>query len=141
MRATVLSPRAFVVTRIERTLFAVAHGADAARVFPHPCVQHIKAAVLDMPAAATGPEQERRIGLITGKTRDSVGHTGADFAVRDGLSLWHVLPHLDSQARGRAYDRLAQLFPPPPEVTREGIVALDPKMLGTWKQVVSQLWQ
>ena len=61
--------------------------------------------------------------------------------VRDGLSLWHVLPHLDSQARGRAYDRLAQLFPPPPEVTREGIVALDPRMLSAWKQVVSQLWQ
>jgi predicted anti-sigma-YlaC factor YlaD len=61
--------------------------------------------------------------------------------VRDGLSLWHLLPRLDSQARGRVYDRLAELFPPPPEVTREGIVALDPKMLNAWKQVVSQLWQ
>jgi ferric-dicitrate binding protein FerR (iron transport regulator) len=60
---------------------------------------------------------------------------------RDGLSLWYLLPRLDSQARGRVYDRLAQWFPPPPEVTRDGIVALDAKMLGAWKRVVSQLWQ
>jgi hypothetical protein len=39
------------------------------------------------------------------------------------------------------YDRLAQLLPPPPEVTRDGIVALNPKMLDAWRKVVSQLWQ
>jgi len=37
--------------------------------------------------------------------------------VRDALSLWHLLPNLDSQSRGRVYDRLAQLLPPPAEVT------------------------
>lgn len=61
--------------------------------------------------------------------------------VRDGLSLWYLLPHIDAQFRGLIYDRLAQLLPPPPGVTREGIVALDPKMLDSWKKVVSQLWQ
>jgi len=61
--------------------------------------------------------------------------------VRDGLSLWHLLPHIDAQSRGLVYDRLAELLPPPPEVTRDGIVALDPKMLDSWKKVVSQLWQ
>jgi len=61
--------------------------------------------------------------------------------VRDGLSLWHLLPHIDAQSRGHVYDRLAELLPPPPEVTREGIVALDPKMLDLWKKVVSELWQ
>ena len=44
-------------------------------------------------------------------------------------------------ARGLIYDRLAQLLPPPPEVTREGIMALDPRMLDAWKKIVSQLWQ
>jgi len=61
--------------------------------------------------------------------------------VRDALSLWHLLPRMDTQARGMIYDRLAQLLPPPPEVTRDGILALNPKMLDTWKKVVSQLWQ
>ena len=61
--------------------------------------------------------------------------------VRDALSLWHLLPRMDTQARGMIYDRLAQLLPPPPEVTRDGILALNPKMLDAWKKVVSQLWQ
>jgi FecR protein/Putative zinc-finger len=60
---------------------------------------------------------------------------------RDALSLWFLLPNLDASSRGLVYDRLAQLLPPPKEVTREGIVALDPKMLDAWKKVVSQLWQ
>jgi hypothetical protein len=61
--------------------------------------------------------------------------------VRDALSLWHLLPRLDPDSRGLIYDRLARFLPPPPEVTRQGIAALDPKMLDAWKQVVSQLWQ
>ena len=61
--------------------------------------------------------------------------------VRDALSLWHLLPRLDAQSRGLIYDRLVQLLPPPADVTRDGIVRLDPKMLESWKRIVSQLWQ
>jgi ferric-dicitrate binding protein FerR (iron transport regulator) len=61
--------------------------------------------------------------------------------VRDALSLWHLLARVDRESRGLTYDRLAELLPPPPAVTRDGIVALDPKMLDTWRKVVSQLWQ
>jgi predicted anti-sigma-YlaC factor YlaD len=61
--------------------------------------------------------------------------------VRDGLSLWHLLPRVEAQSRGLIYNRLAELLPPPVEVTREGIVKLDPKMIDMWKKVVSQLWQ
>ena len=61
--------------------------------------------------------------------------------VRDGLSLWHLLPRADSEARGLIYDRLAELLPPPPEVTREKVIAMDPPTLAVWKTVVSQLWQ
>jgi Putative zinc-finger/FecR protein len=61
--------------------------------------------------------------------------------VRDALSLWQLLPHVDAQSRGLIYDRLAQLLPPPPQVTRDGIVRLDSKMLASWNKVVSQLWQ
>ena len=61
--------------------------------------------------------------------------------IRDGLTLWHLIPRLDPQSRGLIYDRLAQLLPPPPDVTRDGIIALNPQMLDSWKRVVSQLWQ
>jgi hypothetical protein len=77
-----------------------------------------------------GPERTRQLEIVLRESR-----------VRDGLTLWHLLPRLDPQSRGLIYDRLAKLLPPPPEVTRDGIMALDPKMLDAWKTVVSQLWQ
>jgi hypothetical protein len=61
--------------------------------------------------------------------------------VRDALSLWHLIPRLDPESRGLIYDRLSQILPPPPQVTRDGIVSLDPPMLDAWRQIVSQLWQ
>ncbi len=61
--------------------------------------------------------------------------------VRDALSLWHLLPRVDPEARGLIYDRLARFLPPPADVTRDGIIALDPAMLDGWRKVVSQLWQ
>jgi hypothetical protein len=61
--------------------------------------------------------------------------------IRDALSLWHLLPHVDEQSRGLIYDRLAQLLPPPKDVTRDGIAKMDPQMLESWRKIVSQLWQ
>jgi ferric-dicitrate binding protein FerR (iron transport regulator) len=80
--------------------------------------------------AAEGPERTRQLETVLRESR-----------VRDALSLWHLIPRLDADSRGLIYDRLAQLMPPPPEVTRDGIIALDPNMLGAWKKIVSQLWQ
>ena len=77
-----------------------------------------------------GPERTHQLEILLRESR-----------VRDALTLWHLIPHLDPRSRGLIYDRLAQLLPPPSEVTREGIIALDPKMLDAWKAIVSQLWQ
>jgi hypothetical protein len=77
-----------------------------------------------------GPERTRELEIVLRESR-----------IRDGLTLWHLIPRLDAPSRGLIYDRLAQLLPPPPDVTRDGIMALDPLMLDAWKQVVSQLWQ
>jgi len=77
-----------------------------------------------------GPERSRQLEIVLRESR-----------VRDALTLWHLLPRVDAQSRGPVYDRLAQLMPPPPEVTRDGIKALDPRMLDAWKAIVSQLWQ
>jgi hypothetical protein len=51
---------------------------------------------------------------------------------RDALSLWHLLARLDGEDRGRAFDRLAGLVPPPAGVTREGILRGDPAMRDAW---------
>jgi hypothetical protein len=51
---------------------------------------------------------------------------------RDALSLWHLLARLDREGRGRVFDRLAVLVPPPTEVTREGILGGDRAMRDAW---------
>lgn len=51
---------------------------------------------------------------------------------RDALTVWHLLSRVDAADRGRVYDRLATLAPPPAGVTREGILRLDAKMLDLW---------
>jgi hypothetical protein len=51
---------------------------------------------------------------------------------RDALTIWHLLSRVDESERGRVYDRLATLVPPPPGVTREGILRLDQSMLDLW---------
>jgi FecR protein len=51
---------------------------------------------------------------------------------RDALTLWHLLSRAKEAERVRVYDRLAQLIPPPPQVTRAGILRLDRDMLDLW---------
>ena len=50
----------------------------------------------------------------------------------DELTLWHLLSRVEEDQRGRVYDRLKQLVPPPAHVTREGILRLDQAMLDLW---------
>ncbi len=51
---------------------------------------------------------------------------------RDALTVWHLLARVDDSDRGRVYERLATLVPPPAGVTREGILRLDQRMLDLW---------
>jgi hypothetical protein len=56
----------------------------------------------------------------------------AEARPRDALSLWHLLSRVDGADRGRVFDRLARLVPPPVEVTREGILGGSRKMRDLW---------
>lgn len=51
---------------------------------------------------------------------------------RDGLTLWHLLSRTTSKNRELVYDRFAALVPPPPNVTRDGVLQLQTAMLDTW---------
>jgi hypothetical protein len=59
---------------------------------------------------------------------------------RDTLTLWHLLPRVNAEERGRLYDKLALLAPPPADVSRDGILQLDAQMLETWKQALQPGW-
>src|SRR5262249_6348962 len=54
----------------------------------------------------------------------------------DALTLWHLLSRVPAVERGRLFDGLAALVPPPDGVTRDGILRLDSKMLGSWKEAI-----
>jgi hypothetical protein len=51
---------------------------------------------------------------------------------QDGLTLWHLLSRTEGAERDKVYDRFAALVPPPPDVTRDGILRLDQSMLDSW---------
>ena len=51
---------------------------------------------------------------------------------RDALSLWHLLARVDSADRGRVFDRLKELVPPPAGVTREGVLRGERAMRERW---------
>ena len=59
---------------------------------------------------------------------------------RDTLTLWHLLPRVNGEDRGRVYDKLAGFAPPPAGVTREGILQGDQQMLATWKSILEISW-
>jgi hypothetical protein len=61
-----------------------------------------------------------------------VGILLTDARENDAMTLWHLLSRVSDADRPSVYDRLAALSPPPTDVTREGILRLDRKMLDAW---------
>ncbi len=51
---------------------------------------------------------------------------------RDALTLWHLLARTDGEARGKVFDRMAELIKPPKTVTRTGVLSGDRAMLDAW---------
>jgi hypothetical protein len=64
----------------------------------------------------------------------------AEARQRDTLTLWHLLPRVEGEARARVYERLINLSPPPVGVTREGVLALDQSALEAWKEEMEPIW-
>ena len=59
----------------------------------------------------------------------------------DSLSLYHLLDAPSRELRGRIFDRLAQVYPQPNDVTREGIVAGDERMRASWLAELEADWR
>jgi len=58
----------------------------------------------------------------------------------DSLTLWHLLSRVPKTERGRVFNALANFVKPPANVTREGILRLDKKMLDDWWKEVENIW-
>jgi hypothetical protein len=70
----------------------------------------------------------------------TLGNVLAEARPRDTLTLWHLLYRVEGKDRELVYDRLATLAPPPKDVTREGVLQLDDKMLHLWKGYLENSW-
>ena len=60
--------------------------------------------------------------------------------LRDTLTLWHLLYRVQGEDREQVFERMAALSPPPKEVTRDGCLQLDEKMLHLWKGYLENSW-
>jgi len=70
---------------------------------------------------------------LSGEAREQALHVIlAQARRRDAFTLWHLLSRVNDTERPQVYDRMAALVGPPAGVTREGTLALNPKMLDAW---------
>ncbi len=58
----------------------------------------------------------------------------------DIISLWHLLSRVKRDDRERVFEALVQYVRLPPEVTKDGIIALNRKMLEAWREEVERAW-
>lgn len=59
---------------------------------------------------------------------------------RDTLTLWHLIPRLEGEDRGKVYDKMASFAPPPDGVTREGVLQLNGEMMELWRVQLEETW-
>lgn len=59
---------------------------------------------------------------------------------RDALTLWHIVPLVEGDARDRVVTRLATLVPLPAKVSRAEVMALDDRGLDRWLEEIEPAW-
>jgi len=75
-----------------------------------------------------GNQDDRRLALAT---------ILSEARPRDVMTLWYLLLRVDPCCRATVYDRMTALVTPPPDVTREGVLNLDPRMLDRLRSTLS----
>ena len=74
------------------------------------------------------------------RTPDTVDTILREARVRDTLTLWHLLLRVDAALRAQVYDRLASLVNPPPGVTRNQTLQLEPDALRRLREELAWHW-
>lgn len=58
----------------------------------------------------------------------------------DSLTLWHLLSSVSNDEREKVFDALAAHVKPPPEITKQGVLRLNKKMLAAWWKEIENVW-
>ncbi len=64
----------------------------------------------------------------------------AEATTSDTLTLFNLLYRVKDTERASVYDRLASLVKPPDDVTRDGMLTLNPSMLESYQTALEPLW-
>jgi len=64
----------------------------------------------------------------------------AESSLYDSITLWHLLRRVEKLERPKIFDALAVQVKPPANVTRDGILRLDKKMLDAWWTEIETVW-
>ncbi len=84
----------------------------------------------------SSPQLISMLENFTGANDPSVGTILSQITKKESLSLWHILQLVRTENRIMAFDRLNELIPAPPGVTKEGILTLNKTMLLDWRQEI-----
>jgi hypothetical protein len=97
-----------------------------------------------LPFAIEAPDRFKALVGVIDSLGASAERVEVLLAVADQTStitLFHLLPLLAHDQRLQTIDRLASFAPPPPGVTRDGLVHLDSAMLTRWEPALRQSWE
>jgi hypothetical protein len=64
----------------------------------------------------------------------------AESTDRDTFTLWNLLPRVNEAQRARVLNRMIALVGLPKGVTRQGVMAIDQKMLDLWAEELDTVW-
>jgi len=84
--------------------------------------QSFRASLTKFDFAANATEKTAALSTVLGEARP-----------RDAMTLWYLLLRAERSDRASVYDRMSTLITPPQDVTRDGVLNLDPNMLERWK--------
>ncbi len=77
---------------------------------------------------------------VEGATPENVTAVLHASSSTDGVTLWHLIPRVDENLRGEVVDALAARVPLPKETSRDGVIALDTRMLERWWDAMYPSW-
>jgi hypothetical protein len=104
-----------------------------ARVLTRPRVGPGTPHMVDAPSALVDALASLDFGALgAGARRAALVRAISSARPEDAVSVWHLLSSRNPAERGLAFDALARLVPPPPAVTREGIVSGVRAMRDAW---------
>lgn len=89
----------------------------------------LKAALAEIDFGSSGDSKINPVDVVLREARP-----------RDTLTLWHLLERVEGSDRERVYDRLAEITPPPPGVSKQGVLELNYRMLDLWRSKLETSW-